>query len=114
MTSKTAKEEREQAMKQMRSGEKKYFFGSFQIAREGLDIPRLDRLFMASPVKDEAIVEQSVGRIRRTHESKKDVPVVYDFKDKNIGKCVRWYKERCKVYRSIEAEFEKGFLGTLC
>lgn len=114
MTSKTAREEREQAMEQMRSGEKKYFFGSFRIAREGLDIPRLDRLFMASPVKNEAIVEQSVGRIRRTHESKKDVPVVYDFKDENIGKCVRWYKERCRVYRSIEAEFEKGFLGTLC
>lgn len=107
MTSKSAKAERQQAMELMRTGEKKYFFGSYKIAREGLDIPCLDRLFMASPVKDPAVVEQSVGRIRRTSEQKTDVPVVYDFVDENIGMCMGWYKKRCTVYRKIDAEIEK-------
>ena len=108
MTSKSAKAEREQAMEQMRRGEKKYFFGSYKIAREGLDIPCLGRLFMASPVKDAATVEQSVGRIRRVYESKSTIPVVYDFKDVNIGLCVGWYKKRCTTYRKMEVEIEKN------
>ena len=110
MTSKTAKAEREHGLEQMRTGEKKYLFASYKIAREGLDIPCLDRLLMASPVKDEAVVEQSVGRIRRTADGKTEIPVVYDFKDINIGMCCGWYKKRCSVYRKIGAEIEKGFL----
>ena len=110
MTSKSAKAERQHLLEQMRTGEKKYLFGSYKIAREGLDIPCLDRLFMASPVKDPAVVEQSVGRIRRTAEGKTDVPIVYDFKDINIGMCVGWYKKRRTIYRKIGAEIEMGFL----
>lgn len=110
MTSKKAKEERQKAMEQMRTGEMKYFFGSYKIAREGLDIPCLDRLFMASPVKDPAVVEQSVGRIRRTSDGKTETPVVYDFYDKEIGMCSGWYKKRCSVYRKIGAEIERGAL----
>lgn len=104
MQSKKAKEAREQALKDMRTGKMKYLFGSYKIAREGLDIPCLARLFMASPVKDPAVVEQSVGRIRRTAESKTDIPIVYDFRDVNVGMCCRWYKKRCAVYRKIGAE----------
>lgn len=107
MTSKAAKKERQLAMEQMRTGEKKYFFGSYKIAREGMDIPCLDRLFMASPVKDPAVVEQSVGRIRRVSDGKTDVPVVYDFRDENIGMCCGWYKKRCTSYRKMGAEIEK-------
>ena len=106
MTSKAAKEERQQAMEMMRTGEKKYFFGSYKIAREGLDIPCLDRLFMASPVKDPAVVEQSVGRIRRVSDGKTEVPVVYDFLDHEIGMCCGWHKKRCRIYRQMGAEIE--------
>lgn len=107
MTSKSAKAERERGIEHMRTGEKRYLFGSYKIAREGLDIPCLERLFMASPVKDPAVVEQSVGRIRRTSEGKTDIPVVYDFRDGNIGLCAGWYKKRCTTYRKVEAEIEK-------
>ena len=107
MTSKKAKAEREARLEQMRTGEKKYLFASYKIAREGLDIPCLERLFMASPVKDPAVVEQSVGRIRRTADGKTEIPVVYDIKDVNIGMCVGWYRKRCSVYRKIDAEIEK-------
>ena len=104
MTSKAAKKERCQALEDMRTGRKKTLFASYSLCKEGLDIPCLDRLFMASPVKDDAVVEQSVGRIRRTDESKTDVPIVYDFKDVKIGMCVGWYKIRRRKYRELDAE----------
>ena len=109
MQSKKAKAEREQALDDMRTGKKQYLFASYGLAKEGLDVPRLDRLFLASPAKYSAIITQAVGRIRRTFEGK-ETPIVLDFKDVNIGFCDRAYKERCRSYRKMGAEIEKGFL----
>jgi superfamily II DNA or RNA helicase len=105
MQSKKAKEERAQALEDMRTGKKKYLFASYSLAKEGLDIPCLDRLFLASPCKFSAIVTQSVGRIRRTAEGK-ETPVVYDFVD-NIGFCLGAYKKRKTCYRKMGAEMEE-------
>lgn len=105
MTSKAAKAERMQALEDMRTGKKKYLFASYSLAKEGLDIPCLDRLFMASPCKYSAIVTQAVGRIRRTSEGKEQ-PVVYDFVD-NIGFCLGAYKKRKTCYRKMGAEMEE-------
>lgn len=107
MQSKKAKAEREQALEDIRNGRKKYLFASVNLCKEGLDAPRLARLFLCSPVKFSAVVIQAVGRIRRTFEGK-ETPVVIDFVDKNIGYCERAYKERCRSYRKIGAEIEKG------
>ena len=108
MQSKKAKAEREQALEDMRTGKKKYLFASYSLAKEGLDIPCLDRLFLASPCKFSAIVTQSVGRIRRTAEGK-ETPVVYDFVD-NIGFCLGAYKKRKSCYKKMGAEMEE-YLG---
>ena len=109
MQSKKAKAEREQAIGDMRTGKKKYLFASYSLAKEGLDVPRLDRLFLASPAKFSSIITQAVGRVCRTYPGK-ETPVVYDFCDENIGFCMRAYKERCRSYRKMCAEIEKGFL----
>lgn len=108
MQSKKAKAEREQALEDIRTGKKKYLFASVSLCKEGLDAPRLDRLFLCSPVKFSAVVIQAVGRIRRTFEGK-GTPVVIDFVDKNIGYCERAYKERCRSYRKIGAEIVRLF-----
>ena len=105
MQSKKAKAEREQALEDMRTGKKKYLFASVSLCKEGLDIPRLDRLFLASPIKFSAVVTQAVGRIQRVFPEK-EIPVVYDFVDENIGYCERAYKERKKSYRKVGAEIE--------
>ena len=109
MQSKKAKAEREQAIEDMRTGKKKYLFASYSLAREGLDIPKLDRLFLASPAKFSSTITQAVGRVCRTYPGK-ETPVVYDFCDESIGFCLRAYKERCRSYRKLCAEIEKGFL----
>ena len=103
MTSKKGKLEREQAIEDMRTGKKKYLFATYSLAKEGLDIPCLERLFMATPIKDYAVVTQSIGRIARVYEGKAE-PIVLDFVD-NIGYLVKSYKERCRHYKKANCYF---------
>ena len=105
MQSKKAKAAREQALEDMRTGKKKYLFATYSLSKEGLDIPRLDRLFLASPAKFSAVITQAVGRIQRTFPGK-ETPIVYDFIDVNVGFCERAYKERKRSYRKIGAVIE--------
>ena len=105
MQNKRDKALREQYLEDMRTGKKKYLFASYSLAKEGLDVPRLDRLFLASPCKYSAIITQAVGRVQRTFEGK-ETPVVYDFVDQWVGFCVGAWKKRCTSYRKIGAEIE--------
>ena len=97
MTPKKGKAEREKAIEDMRSGKKKDLFATYSLAKEGLDIPRLERLFLTTPQKDYAVVTQSIGRIARVFEGKAE-PIAYDFVD-NISYLVKSYKKRCTTYR---------------
>lgn len=104
MTSKRAKAQREQAIQDMRNGKKRYLFATYQLAKEGLDIPRLDRLYLTTPQKDYAIIAQSIGRIARTFEGK-DTPVAYDYVDNGITLLLKSYKKRCTTYRKCGCLF---------
>ena len=107
MTTKLEKAAREQALVDMRSGAKKYLFATYPLAREGLDIPCLERLYMGSPQKDFSVITQSIGRIARIADGKAD-PVVYDFVDE-IPQLVKAYNKRCTTYRKNGCYFvEKG------
>lgn len=103
MTTKKGKIEREQAIEDMRTGEKKYLFATYKLCKEGLDIPRLERLFLTTNQKDYAVITQSIGRIARTFDGKAD-PIVYDFID-NIGYLVKSYKKRCSIYKKNNCYF---------
>ena len=97
MTSKRGKGEREAAIEDMRTGRKRILFASFGLAKEGLDIPRLDRLYLVSPQKDYAVVTQSIGRIARKADGKTDA-VCYDYVD-DIQFCENQFKRRKTHYR---------------
>ena len=103
MTTKKGKAEREQALEDMRSGKKKYLFATYSLAKEGLDVPCLERLYLTTPQKDYAVITQSIGRIARTYEGKVD-PICYDFVD-DIGYLVKSYKKRCSTYRKNNCYF---------
>lgn len=94
---KVKKADREQALEDMRSRKKHILLATYQLAKEGLDVPCLDRLLLATPVKDYAIVVQSVGRIARVCGGK-GTPVVYDYVD-DIGFLQGMWKKRCTSYR---------------
>ena len=105
MTTKKGKAEREKALADMRSGRKKYLFATYSLAKEGLDIPCLERLYLTTPQKDYTVVTQSIGRIARTFPDKGD-PIAYDFVD-DIGYLVKSYKKRCAIYRKNGCYFVK-------
>lgn len=65
MTSKKKKVLREQYIQEMRDGKEKVLFATYGLAKEGLDITRLDRLILASPHRDKSTIIQAVGRIER-------------------------------------------------
>lgn len=102
MTSKRGKLQREQAIRDMRDGRKDILFASFGLAKEGLDIPRLDRLFLTSPQKDYAVVTQSIGRIARAFPGKEDA-LCYDYVD-DIAFCQNQFKRRRAHYRKAGCE----------
>lgn len=101
----TKKSVREKAIEDMKNGNKKVLFASYQLAREGLDITRLENLVMATPVKDFAIVIQACGRIQRPFGNKK-VGNVYDFVD-DVSFLNRFYSKRKSIYKKEKWEVIK-------
>ena len=104
MTSKKGKAQREQAIEDMRNGNKRYLFATYSLAKEGLDVPRLDRLYLTTPQKDYAVITQSVGRVARTFDGKEE-PIAYDYVDDGIQYLVKNYKKRCTTYRKCKCRF---------
>jgi superfamily II DNA or RNA helicase len=106
MTTRKGKADREQAIEDMRTGKKTYLFATYSLAKEGLDIPRLERLYLVTPQTDYAVITQSIGRIARTCEGKRD-PVCYDWVDKSQY-LAKAYKKRCTTYRKNGCRFADG------
>ena len=77
--------------------------GTGSLLGEGFDFPRLDTLFMASPVSGENVVEQYVGRLNRDYDGKENV-IVYDYVDSHIPKFDKMYSARLKAYKKIGYE----------
>ena len=73
---------------------------TFQLAHEGLDIPVLDTVILATPKSD---IKQSIGRIMRETTGKLNNPLIYDIVDQ-WSVFFSMYHKRRKVYR--EGGFE--------
>jgi superfamily II DNA or RNA helicase len=75
---------------------KRIILATYSLAHEGLDIPTLDTLIMATPKID---VIQSCGRIMRTGGKRKNSPLIVDVVDKlpvlerQFYKRRKWYKD---------------------
>ena len=57
---------------------------TFALAKEGLDVPSLDTLFLVTPFKDPGAFQQCRGRVERAHPLKKS-PLVVVYEDANIS-----------------------------
>lgn len=77
--------------------------GTGSLLGEGFDFPRLDTLFMATPISGENVVEQYVGRLNRDYEGKDNV-IVYDYVDSHIPKFDKMYASRMRAYKKIGYE----------
>lgn len=105
----TPKKDRKKALEDVASGKKKYLFASYNLAKEGLSVDILSNLVMATPVKDFAIVSQSIGRIQRPYEGK-TIAYVYDFVD-DVSMLYRFYSKRRATYRKNNWEIDNIYLG---
>lgn len=101
-TSKREKELRNDALRKLNEGEIDCIFATYQLAKEGLDVPNLRYLVLATPEKDETTIIQSVGRVGRKAEGKTIGTVIDMIDDFQMYKS--WSKIRDKFYRKIEAD----------
>lgn len=94
---KTPKKKREQEIEEFRQGKHKVLFATYSLVAEGLDIPILENLVMASPVKDERLVIQAIGRCQRPSGDKK-IANVYDLVD-DVSILDKFTRKRKSVYK---------------
>jgi superfamily II DNA or RNA helicase len=74
------------------SQEKDIILGTFSMASEGMDIPKLNTIVLASPKSD---VVQSVGRILREKSDKRKFhPLVIDIRDTHPN--LRFFEKQCE------------------
>lgn len=104
--SKKALREREEALDSMRAGKKSFLFATYSLAKEGLDIPILDRAYLTIPQTDYSVVIQSAGRVARVSPNKTH-PICYDFVDVEKRYLFSIFLENCL---HITYGFAKGNL----
>jgi ERCC4-related helicase len=95
------KSEREALLGMMAEGKIKVLFATYAIAKEGLDIPCLQNLVIASPVKDEITVTQSAGRVMRTYPGK-TCGYIWEFED-DMRMLQKWLQKRLSIYKRVNA-----------
>jgi superfamily II DNA or RNA helicase len=77
------------------SEEKQVILGTFSMASEGMDIPKLNTIILASPKSD---IVQSIGRIlREKEENRKKIPLIIDIND-NFSIFINQSKKRLTYY----------------
>ena len=103
---KTPKKKREQEIEEFREGKHKVLFATYSLVAEGLDIPILENLIMASPVKDERLVIQAIGRCQRPSGDKK-IANVYDLVD-DVSILDKFTRKRKSVYKKEGWEIING------
>jgi len=101
--SKAAKAVRKEALKKLNDGELDYVFATYQLAKEGLDVPNLKYVVFATPEKDETTVMQAAGRVGRKAKGKQ-MGTVIDFVD-DFGMFAGWKKKRIAVYKKAGYDF---------
>ncbi|MEN6350736.1 MAG: DEAD/DEAH box helicase family protein [Syntrophomonas sp.] len=108
LTGQLPKKKREGIMEQARAREVDILLAT-NLAREGLDLPHLDRLFMVTPKRAPGATEQELGRIKRPCECKQDA-TVYDFWDINnpIFKAQFWKRRAVYEKLGIKVDFQNG------
>lgn len=87
-------------MNNVKADESMILIATGSLVGEGFDYPRLDTLFMTTPVSGSNVVEQYTGRLNRDYEGKRNV-IVYDYVDGHIPIFENMYNKRLKAYKKI-------------
>lgn len=85
--------DRERILKDYNKGKINYLLSNYQLAKEGLDLPRAECLHLVFPMRDKRTIIQSKGRVERPFKGKKE-SFVFDYVDKNIGQLMGMFRDR--------------------
>ncbi|MDO4323808.1 MAG: DEAD/DEAH box helicase family protein [Lachnospiraceae bacterium] len=110
MTGNNSKKEHKKILEQLYQADAResvILIATGSLIGEGFDYPRLDTLFMATPVSFRSVVEQYAGRLNRDYEGKEEV-IVYDYVDSHIPMFDNMYAKRLKAYKQIGYEVCDG------
>lgn len=94
---KTPKKEREKKIEEFKQGKYKVLFATYSLVAEGLDVPILENLVMASPVKDDRLVIQAIGRCQRP-SGDKQLAHIYDLVD-DVSILDKFTRKRKNIYK---------------
>jgi superfamily II DNA or RNA helicase len=70
------------------------------LADEGLDLPRLSRVFLAYPSRARGRTVQRLGRLMRPHVDK-GMPALVDFVDRKVPILRRQHIDRRRLYAEV-------------
>lgn len=104
--SKKEKEMRENSILLLTSGAAKVMIATYQLAKEGLDVPNLNNIFLATPQKNESLVTQAAGRVARKADGK-DHGTVFDYQD-DFPMLVSWQNKRNRIYKKLGFEINEA------
>lgn len=110
MTGNNSRKEHKKILEQMHQvakDESLILIATGSLVGEGFDFPRLDTLFMATPVSFRGVVEQYAGRLNRDYAGKENV-IIYDYVDNHIPMFDNMYMKRLKAYKQIGYELSSG------
>ena len=87
------------------SSKKQVVLGTFHLASEGMDVPELNTVILASPKTD---IQQSIGRIfRQKAEDRTHQPLIIDIIDENIKSFKNKFYQRNKIYKQNKYQINK-------
>ena len=109
ITGKETQAFRQKALGDMRSGQLQVLF-AVKLGDEGLDLPRLDRLFLVAPIRSQSRLIQQIGRIKRPFPGKKDA-IVYDFLDSCVSLAKSQFYTRSGVYKAQNISMKRLSYG---
>jgi len=100
LTSRTPKKQREKIIEDFKQNKINTLFSTYQLFATGIDIPHLEYLIFAAPIRSEILVRQSAGRLMRKYVGKK--PKILDFVDKKIPLLKNQSKVRARILNALK------------
>ncbi|MBI3184646.1 MAG: DEAD/DEAH box helicase [Myxococcales bacterium] len=99
LTGQVPKDRRKELLDEARAGRLAVLVAT-SLADEGLDLPRLSRVFLAYPGRARGRTMQRLGRLMRPHPDKASA-VLFDFVDRRVPILRRHHVERRKLYAEV-------------
>lgn len=107
---------RSRVMKAVSSGKATHLYATQSIFSEGVSLNELSAIILATPLNNESLVEQLIGRIMRQADGKLD-PIAVDIKLEGVtgrkqanGRMAVYVREGWKVFKNVNA----GFVVNAC